>query len=81
MFDPHPLYTHHPLFDLENVVLTPHTAGTSIESLHQLMLDGAREAIRVLSGRVPQHWVNPGVQPVFPLERNQVTQGVTGDHE
>ena len=32
MFDPDPAYVHHPLFDLDNVILTPHSAGTSIES-------------------------------------------------
>ncbi len=36
MFDSHPVYIWHPLFDLDNVVLTPHSAGTSIESLSQL---------------------------------------------
>jgi D-3-phosphoglycerate dehydrogenase len=68
MFDPNPVYRRHPLFDLDNVVLTPHSAGTSIEALDQLMLDGAREAITVLSGRPPQHWVNPGVFPRVPLQ-------------
>ena len=63
MFDSHPVYIRHPLFDLDNVVLTPHSAGTSIESLSQLKLDGAREAITVLNGRAPQHWVNPDVLP------------------
>jgi D-3-phosphoglycerate dehydrogenase len=74
MFDPHPVYIRHPLFDLDNVVLTPHSAGTSIESLHQLKLDGAREAIMVLNGRTPQHWVNPGVHPRFPLQGNEATR-------
>jgi D-3-phosphoglycerate dehydrogenase len=68
MFDPEPAYTRHPFFDLENVVLTPHSAGTSIEALDELMLDGAREAITVLSGRPPQNWVNPGVVPRSPLQ-------------
>lgn len=74
MFDPEPVYTRHPLFDLENVVLTPHSAGTSIEALEQLMLDGAREAITVLSGRPPQNWVNPGVAPRLPLHGMEATQ-------
>ncbi len=67
MFDPNPVFVHHPLFDLDNVILTPHTAGTSVESLEQLMLDGAREAIEVLSGRAPRNWVNPAVIPRVPL--------------
>jgi glyoxylate reductase len=74
MFDAHPTYSPHPLFDLENVVLTPHSAGTSIESLEQLVLDGAREAILVLNGQPPHHWVNPDVIPKFPLQHNQATR-------
>ena len=74
MFDAHPLYSRHPLFDLENVVLTPHSAGTSIESLEQLVLDGAREAIMVLNGQAPHHWVNLNVNPKFPLQQNQATR-------
>ena len=61
MFDPDPAFVPHPLFDLQNVTLTPHTAGTSVESLEQLMLSGAREAIAVLNGQAPVHWVNPTV--------------------
>ena len=67
MFDLHPVYVRHPLFDLDNVVLTPHSAGCSTESLEQLMLDGAREAITVLNGRRPHNWVNPTVTPRVPF--------------
>lgn len=67
MFEPDPVFVHHPLFDLDNVILTPHTAGTSVESLEHLMLDGAREAVAVLCGHAPRHWVNPTVIPRVPL--------------
>ena len=68
MFDPNPAYVHHPLFELDNVILTPHSAGTSVESLEQLMLSGAREAITVLNGHAPHNWVNPNVIPKFPID-------------
>ena len=58
---------------LDNVVLTPHSAGSSIEALQQLKLDGAREAITVLSGRPPQNWVNPSVISRFPLQGMEAT--------
>jgi D-3-phosphoglycerate dehydrogenase len=74
MFDLDPVYSRHPLFDLDNVVLTPHSAGTSVEALEQLMLDGAREAIKVLSGRPPQNWVNPAVVPRVPLQGMEAPQ-------
>jgi len=68
MFDPNPAFVHHPLFDLDNVILTPHSAGISAESLEQLKFQGATEAIRVLNGRAPQNWVNPTVIPRIPLK-------------
>jgi D-3-phosphoglycerate dehydrogenase / 2-oxoglutarate reductase len=67
MFDAHPEFVHHPLFDLENVVLTPHSAGSSVESLEQLMSEGAEQAIAVLTGRAPRYFVNPAVKPRFPF--------------
>jgi D-3-phosphoglycerate dehydrogenase / 2-oxoglutarate reductase len=74
MFDQHPVYIHHPLFDLDNVALTPHSAGTSVEGLEQLKLDGARAAVAVLSGRPPQNWVNPSVISRFPLTGVEATR-------
>jgi D-3-phosphoglycerate dehydrogenase len=71
MFDLNPAYTHHPFFDLDNVILTPHTAGISVESMQQLMLDGAREAIAVLNGSPPQHSVNRSTTPVGTPMRKQ----------
>ena len=74
MFDPRPVYVHHPLFDLDNVVLTPHTAGSSIEAMEQLKLDGARAAIRILGGQPPQNWVNPSVIARFPWRSVESTR-------
>jgi D-3-phosphoglycerate dehydrogenase / 2-oxoglutarate reductase len=67
MFEACPEFVHHPLFDLENVVLTPHSAGTSVESLEQLMSEGAEQALAVLAGRAPRNFVNSTVKPRFPF--------------
>ena len=80
MFEQQSLYTRHPLFDLENVVLTPHSAGTSIEALEQLKSDGAREAITVLRGQPPTHWVNPNVISKFPLQAPEQPVTARGNH-
>jgi len=54
--------TTHPFFSLENkVMLTPHVAAHSEESLRQAGLEGATAVLDVLSGRRPQHIVNPEV--------------------
>ena len=57
----------HPLLELDNVILTPHSGGSSVESTRESKLRGARHAVDVLQGRWPPHVVNPDVVPRFPL--------------
>ena len=70
IFDPNPLHTDHPLFHLNNVILTPHSGGCSVESLNYLMSEAARQVISVLKGRWPSNIVNPQVTPRFQLRRS-----------
>jgi D-3-phosphoglycerate dehydrogenase len=60
---------HHPLLELDNVILTPHTGGSSVESTHESKLRGAQHAMDVLQGRWPPHVVNPEVVPRVELRR------------
>jgi len=57
----------HPLLELDNVVLTPHCAGSSVESTRESKIRGVRNAADVLLGRWPRHVVNPEVKPRYPL--------------
>ena len=57
----------HPLLELDNVLLTPHCAGSSVESTVDSKTRGARQAADVLRGRWPRHIVNPDVTPRHPL--------------
>jgi phosphoglycerate dehydrogenase-like enzyme len=57
----------HPLLELDNVLLTPHCAGSSVESSRESKQRGARHAAQVLSGRWPDHVLNPEVSPRQPL--------------
>lgn len=57
----------HPLLNLDNVILTPHSAGSSVESSRESKARGARHAADVLLGIRPQFVVNPAVVPRFPL--------------
>lgn len=57
----------HPLLDLDNVILTPHSAGSSVESSSESKVRGARNAADVLLGIRPRFVVNPAVVPRFPL--------------
>ena len=63
MFDPDPTVPEHPFFQLDNVILTPHSGGCSVESLEQLCREGAQQVISVLKGNWPTHCVNPEVIP------------------
>lgn len=51
----------HPFFDLDNVIMTPHCAGSSVESSLDSKTRGARNAAFVLTGQRPPHIVNPDV--------------------
>jgi len=59
----------HPLLELDNVIATPHCAGSSVESTRESKVRGARHAAQVLQGRWPDHVVNPLVVPRTTLRR------------
>jgi D-3-phosphoglycerate dehydrogenase len=61
----------HPLLSLENAVLTPHLAGMSRESRARMGEMAAREALRMLAGDRPHHFVNPEVWSKFRERRPQ----------
>ncbi|MEM3022453.1 MAG: C-terminal binding protein [Candidatus Bathyarchaeia archaeon] len=48
-----------PLLTLSNVIITPHVAWYSERALRDLQERAAREAIRVLSGGLPENLLNP----------------------
>jgi D-3-phosphoglycerate dehydrogenase len=49
----------HPLFALDNAVLSDHTGWYSEESVEELQTKAAQEMARILRGERPRHWVNP----------------------
>ena len=51
-----------PLTALPNVLLTPHTAGYSLDSLAQNRRETIDEVLRVLAGEWPTALVNPAVK-------------------
>lgn len=57
MVDPSPSVSH-PLLGLNNVIVTPHTAFFSQESVLELEVRAAEEVARVLTGTMPQNLVN-----------------------
>jgi D-3-phosphoglycerate dehydrogenase / 2-oxoglutarate reductase len=57
--DPEPLPDGHPLFDFENVVITPHLGGNSPETFRPCAVIASRLALDVLRGKRPSHMINP----------------------
>lgn len=49
----------HPLFALDNAVLTPHLAGMTVESRARMGVAAAEEVLRMLAGERPKNFVNP----------------------
>jgi len=65
VFAPDGFPTDHPLFSLPNVLLTPHVAAYSEESLADACERGARAVVEALAGKPPRHLVNTGVTPWY----------------
>ena len=51
----------HPLLGLDNVIITPHVAFFSRESVRELQVRATQEVARVLTGRMPDNTVNAQV--------------------
>jgi D-3-phosphoglycerate dehydrogenase len=61
--DPEPLPSGHPLFDLDNVILTPHLGGNASEVFRDSSMTPVQLALEALRGRRPRHLVNPDAWP------------------
>ena len=59
VFVTQPLSADHPFFGFDNVILTPHIAGITQDSMIRMGTGAAAEAIRVLEGRLPLNLRNP----------------------
>ena len=53
----------HPLFALSNLLVTPHVAFRSQQSVLELEVRTAQATVDVLTGKMPQFLVNPAVLP------------------
>ena len=50
--------TDHPLYAFENVVVTPHVAGSSLEAVAGMGEEVVRNVLTVYEGRIPEHTIN-----------------------
>jgi D-3-phosphoglycerate dehydrogenase len=70
VFDPEPPPADSPLFELENIILTPHLAGDTMEARNRCSLTVAEEVLAVLKGQAPRFLAIPTVgAPAHPARR------------
>jgi len=61
VFATQPLPANHPYFSFDNVIITPHMAGITEESMMRMGVGAAGEALLVLGGKLPVNLRNPDV--------------------
>jgi D-3-phosphoglycerate dehydrogenase len=65
VFDTQPLPDDHPLRSMTQVLITPHIAGISDDSMWRMGEAVARAVAAVLEGRVPPNCINPDAEAAF----------------
>jgi phosphoglycerate dehydrogenase-like enzyme len=69
--EPEPLPPEHPLYQLDNVIVTPHIASASRTTREEMAFMAARNLIAGLRGEPLPHCVNPEVYPRWSKRRPQ----------
>lgn len=65
VFMEEPPPTDHPLFQFENVVVSPHNAGITHEAMANVAIFSADQWIDILDGKVPPRLINPEAWPKY----------------
>lgn len=65
VFDTIPLPDDHPYWALENVLITPHVAGITDDSMRAMGQGAVRAVEHLLRGEVPPNCINPQAVPAF----------------
>lgn len=65
VFTTQPLPPDHPFLAFDNVIVTPHLAGITEESMMRMGVGAAEEALRVLANQLPVNLRNPDVLPRY----------------
>lgn len=63
--EPEPLPPTHALWQMDQVVVTPHSAGVSPQALSALVHRPWEETLRLLDGHWPSGWINPQAKAAY----------------
>lgn len=64
--DPEPLAPGSPLLELDQVIITPHHAGTTVRTRERTLKQAAANLVSLLNGAIPETGLcNPAVRPAF----------------
>ncbi len=58
VFEHEPIKPGDPLFQVENLIMTPHSSAETYETYTAVSLANAQAVLNVLNGREPQNWIN-----------------------
>jgi len=70
VFEPEPSADDNPLYQMANVIVTPHLAGVTAQATKRMAIGAAEQTLQVLRGERPPRLVNPEVWNQF-LERRR----------
>lgn len=74
--EPEPLPDGHPIFDLDDAVLSPHISGGADDAMEELGVASATQALRVLRGRPSHRVLNPEALPRLAERRRRRERAV-----
>ncbi len=73
VFDPEPPPADHSLMGFDNVLISPHVAGITDESTHNMASWAARQWVTIFRGRRPPRLINPEAWPAYRERYKRVT--------
>ncbi len=74
VFETQPLPDAHPFWQMPQVLITPHVAGLTEDSMLAMGTQAALAVEHLLRGEVPPHCINPEAMPAFERRRHAASQ-------
>ena len=65
VWEDEPPPSEHPLMRFDNVLVSPHTAGGTVEARENMSRFAAEQVLEILDGKKPPRLVNPEVWPAY----------------